>query len=380
MTSNYLLKKNIKNYIPLLFWTFALMCYFFQFLVRTLASGIVPFLVMFIFFERKNIRVKKDWLYIFLFSTYAVFIAISSMYSAFSGTELNRILRFFTILFMIPLCPFIAEKRFFLEFNVLIMLAAIKCLILIGIGIYLIKIGTHSAIRNWAVSSGAGDIYFWNGRPKVQVQGNGLLPFVFILYNYPKIRINFVSAILFFGCLFAGNFAFLLGLALFFIYVMYKVVLSPRNSYGHISACIILLALICLPFCLKYVEKVKSEKSGYSNAIRVEQAKMLFDTNVLVGRGIGAPVFFDGIFRQVRGGVYFELQTLFIFYQIGSIGLTLFYLTVLMYLYQKHKPSFALFLIYLIYSFWNPYCFDTTEMIALILVINIPYLRRIEQL
>ena len=48
----------------------------------------------------------------------------------------------------------------------------------------------------------------------------------------------------------------------------------------------------------------------------------------------------------------------------------MFYSLVLLNVYKNKKKAFIIFLIYLIYTFWNPYCFDSTEMMVITLLMN----------
>ena len=120
---------------------------------------------------------------------------------------------------------------------------------------------------------------------------------------------------------------------------------------------------------------VVESKSLFSNAARLEQANFLIDTNFFIGDGIGNFVRKIGQFRNYNNQIYYELQTLYIYNQIGIIGLSLFYAVNILGLKGiKHQnEKLILYLIYLFYTFWNPYCFDTTQMMAIITLINVEF-------
>lgn len=83
--------------------------------------------------------------------------------------------------------------------------------------------------------------------------------------------------------------------------------------------------------------KVKAE---FSNAVRVEQIQVLTETNPIIGSGLGHNVSGGGVWRQYDGDTYFELQTLYIYNQIGIIGLGTFYLlTLIPYARQKKRKK-----------------------------------------
>ena len=366
-------KINLTRFLPLIFWCMALFCYFFQFPLRSLVKFIVPCIFLFAISEWKNIKFGKDKVYLFFISVFYVFLGLECFNSIFHGNEMNRIIRFLEILAFIPFCLFIKEKQFKIHYKVLLVFAFIKSLILIGIAAYVLKMGSHQIVRNYVHSIQGGDVYLASAyRPKIQLQGNGLLPFVFMLYNAEKIRKNIISIVLFLGIIVAGNFAFILCLGLFVLYALYKLICSKKNTYGLITPIILFFFLLCIPSVFKYIDKTRQDKSDFSNAIRVEQATFLTDTNYFVGKGLGNNVRGKGVFRIYENGTYFELQTLYIFNQIGILGLALFYLVLLYWIGKKSKDKLILFLIYLFYTFWNPYCFDTTEMMAIIVLLNLP--------
>jgi len=360
---------DLLNIVKLFFWSLTVFSYFFQFPFMTMSKFIVPSLASYLFFliAENGVAIKKD--YLFLVCLFLLYISISCLYSVLKLNNINIIIRFYLILSMLIIVTLINYKNIDKEYNVIIFFAFIKCLVLIGIFIYLLKIGNHNVIRDWAKKEGVGDIYLTYGMiPKVQVHGNGILVLIFISY-YLRKKINPVSVVLFLGVIAAGNFAFLLALFLFFIYISARFLLSSRNKYGLYFPVVIIFILIIAPFLFNYLDKKIIQKQ-HSNAIRVEQANVLLDTNLILGNGLGNRITTKGFFRDYTDNIYFELQTLYILNQIGLIGLLMFYFTTLYYTFKKSKTSGVIYLIYLVYTFWNPYCFDTTHIIALILIIN----------
>ena len=114
------------------------------------------------------------------------------------------------------------------------------------------------------------------------------------------------------------------------------------------------------------------EKSATSNIVRIEQARILLDTNPAIGDGLGHQIYGTAGSHIYSGdNTYFELQTLYIFNQIGTIGLILFYvLTISVFLGKQRPFMLYLYLSYLIYSFFNPYCFDSTHIMVMVLISN----------
>ena len=121
-----------------------------------------------------------------------------------------------------------------------------------------------------------------------------------------------------------------------------------------------------MPYLLKQIE----QKADVSNQTRVEQAGVLLDANIIIGEGLGNYIEASTPTREYNGDIYFEMQTLYIINQIGIVGVLLFYSTIFVNIKKQGTEKLILYTIYLIYSFWNPYCFDTTQMIVTLLIIN----------
>ena len=134
---------------------------------------------------------------------------------------------------------------------------------------------------------------------------------------------------------------------------------------------VILVALVVgTGFCF-YALDQREQKEDAGNALRAAQAKILLSGNPLVGEGLGAKVYDNGQLGRTADDKYFELQTLYIFFQIGFVGLVLFYLSNILALRRVHSAdAWCVYVAYLIGSFFNPYCFDTTQMVTAVLCGN----------
>lgn len=170
------------------------------------------------------------------------------------------------------------------------------------------------------------------------------------------------------ACLIAGNKAFLIGLFLFALYFCFYWIFATKKSYNFdFKVCaLILCAITATPILIDKVNSILEEKSGYSNAVRYEQAEILLSGNIISGNGVGNTVIGKSAHREYNGGDYFEVQTLFIINQIGIIGYFLFLILTFGLCLQTKNQVFVCFVYftYLAYTFFNPYCFDTTHMIT----------------
>jgi hypothetical protein len=172
-----------------------------------------------------------------------------------------------------------------------------------------------------------------------------------------------------FSVLLAGLFAYMLGCMIFAVYfIMVKII---KSKYWHTNLLFVLL--ISMGFCIAIYPFIKAQikqKSIQSNVVRMEQVKTLLSENIITGNGLGNYIKINTSTRAYNGDLYFELQSLYIINQIGVIGYILFMVCTIYIFYKQNRKMLPIYLIYLFYSFWNPYCFDTTHMMTAILLIN----------
>lgn len=371
----YILKKSIISNSSLQLktlkhFTFCplLVCYFLQVPFRPLAKFISVFALLF------AILTYKDWLKLFtkpIFCFYGLYVSICIFVAGFhSNIEISRVLRFTEILLMIPLFFCIDESKdsnFYSKS--FIRIAFLKAIVLFIIYVIVIKAGSSTAIRSYTISQGWGDVYYFGSvfMTRVQLQGNALLVMACITAFYKKDKLIYRIGLLL-ACLIAGNKAFLIGLFLFASYFcLYWIFATKKNYNFDFKVCaLILCAIVATPILIDKVNSILEEKSGYSNAVRYEQAEILLSGNIISGNGVGNTVIGKSAHREYNGGDYFEVQTLFIINQIGIIGYFLFLILTFGLCLQTKNQVFVCFVYftYLAYTFFNPYCFDTTHMIT----------------
>ncbi len=353
------------------FWTIALFAYYFQVPYSNLSGLIIPMLAIYLLLGVKHLSKWKDnilKLYIF----FTCYLTISSIVSLIFGIEISRIFRFFIILAVIPLCFFFKQKNFEVEYRILLLLSVAKSLYLIIIAIGMVRTGSYAEQRLWAYENSFGDAYMLYGfLPRVQLHGNSLLLVAFIAEFERKKKFTLLNSIVLFGVLIAGNFSFILALVLYFFNVMYKVIVYGRNKL--IRTVLLLLLVVAVAFVLfySYMELYRKSGPNGSSAFRIRQIVMLMNTNPVLGKGLGQYVYGNVDFGRSADAVYFELQTMYIFYQIGILGLSLYYSITLSLCKAYGKRILFLYFVYLLYSFFNPYCFDTTNMFSIIILINL---------
>jgi hypothetical protein len=260
-------------------------------------------------------------------------------------------------------------------------IAFLKAIVIFVIYGAVLKSGNFGIVRNYASMKNWGDVYSLGSifLTRVQVHGNALLVMACFVAFYRRDKF-FYKTVLFLSCLIAGNKAFLIGLFLFFLYFVFKWIFrEKRKCIFYLKFVLILIsaALSFMPvFC--EVNSILKEKSVYSNVVRKEQAEVLLSGNFVTGNGVGNYVRQKTSTRNYDGSNYFELQTLYIINQIGIAGYFLFLIVTFGFLLRKKKSYFLCYVYfsYLAYSFFNPYCFDTTHMIVGFLLCSVFSSRR----
>lgn len=360
---------DIVKIVSLIMWGAAIFSYFFQFPFKSISNLIIPCLGVFLVCRLKDLRFDKKSL--FMLICLLIWLTFSMAMALANDTGITRIIRFLFILIAIVFCSFIQTDDFKTEIDIFVWLAIGKSLLLIAIALTMVMIGDHSFIRYWAQTNELGDIYMWvRWAPKVQVQGNALLLIAFFMEYYKKKRISINLGILLLGVLCAGNFAYILGLGLFIIFLISKEVIPLVRNNSYVVKIVIGLLVMAYVVVMPYLMTKIEEKAEVSNQTRVDQIEILLDANLVIGEGLGNHIVASTSTRDYDGAIYYELQTLYILNQIGIVGLLFFYTTLFLNLNKRGYEKVVLYLIYLVYTFWNPYCFDTTQMIATLLIMN----------
>lgn len=364
----------IRNYLSTIAWCMAVVGYYFQFPIPQLSSMIVPGVALYLVLELPNMYISSKKHYLFGLAGYLFLLLICAVRSLIIGVSLTRIIRFAAILIMLPVSCWVRDTNFSIKKKLFSFFSVAKSLLIIIIAVDIIQKGDYTGWRAWVEQNGMGDIYFrtrW--LPKIQVHGNALLLVAVFLGLTEKKKPTLSNIINVIGVLFAGNFAFILGLCLFFCWqvgsYLYSKIKSGMTNKKVLVAVVVLLILCCAVLMPIFWLQIQ-QKLIRSFPTRVDQASVLIKANPFIGEGLGSIVIAETATRNYNGDIYFELQTLYIYNQIGFIGLALAYFLTVFPVVCKSKKYLLLYLMYLMYSFWNPYCWDTTHIIALILFMN----------
>lgn len=361
------------------FFALFVFCSYIQFPFTKFASLIVPCFLCFLLYNLDVIfkGFKKDSF--LMYALYGIHLGLCIFFSAFGDAELSNVIRFLLILIMLPLCfSFDCEeekkKRLY---KIFIYLTYVKVFSLIVIYIVYLRVLDYAPFRIYA-SLHSGDIYSVHSKYllRIQVPGNALVIDAFLIDLLLKKKLTKRNIYLGIGVLLCGNFAFIMGAFFMIIYIYISRTFSKRKNVNKIPIYIFLL-LIALFSIAPYFLNTMEEKSHGSNELRNEQIPYLLSENIITGNGLGNIVHGRTVRRNYevmsRNG-YFEFQSLYIINQIGFLGYFIFIILTfyLVYYRQKKLEYIVCYFIYLLYAFFNPYCFDTTHMLfGLLLAIPI---------
>lgn len=346
-------------------------------------SGVMNFsLIIFLFLSFYLARIEYLSCNIIVFLITIFFLILLAYYSLISGNEPNLILRFFIILLSIVIAYHIKPDLNYV--NIAVFCFFIQAIVVIVLQILLLFYFSQdyaTSIRNIFISNGWGDVYNYGyGLWNIQLKGNALLPFFFFIsFIFLNGRLKyFLCSSFLIASVFSGNFAFVLGFITFFIlYALINLKLSAKRFY-FITAISITFIFLSFNFIYNYILRLVSQKAGYSSQHRIEQSLALIgdlaESNITLffGGGLGSTNI-SGFGYTFNNNLYFELQTLYIINQMGLFLFSIFvFFNVFFVLkYIKYKELIVVYISYFVYSFWNPYIFDTNHVVVIVILVSL---------
>ncbi|MCA9765828.1 MAG: hypothetical protein KC455_05365, partial [Carnobacterium sp.] len=187
----------------------------------------------------------------------------------------------------------------------------------------------------WKIK-GIGDVYTYNNLFfRVQIRGNSLIPIAyFITYNFSDLRHQKkILVFLFGGIVIAGNMMYLLSI-LFFLVL--NIVYFNIDKVKRFKLLLIVLLPTSIAIGFSYFMKLIKMKTESSLPIRLDQINVLINDMsnskifFLFGKGLGSTLEHPITpFRDYTGATYFELQSLYIFNQLGLLMFCMFIIIVI---------------------------------------------------
>ncbi|EIN3469756.1 O147 family O-antigen polymerase, partial [Shigella flexneri] len=274
--------------------------------------------------------------------------------------------------------------------KIFLYLMVLQAVIISIISIYMTKtygIGDYSALRHYFLENDYGDVYtYGSGFYRVQIKGNALIPFAFMLhivikdYFYYRFK-NTITVILAIGTIVAGNFAYFVSICLFFMYI---ILCSKSNSrYAKLRKIIFGVFLtVILPFFITYsIELIimKSNGADSSLGVRWDQFTVLINdltesvSNFVIGSGLGNVIKIQTPIRDYSAYIYYELQSVYFLNQLGVILFTLFLLINLLLTIKiiKYSELCVLYFLYVSYAITNPYILDSNHVAVIIVLVTL---------
>lgn len=347
----------------------------------------IPFLIKNFWNSDKTIRI--------LFIVNIICLTILLGYSiVVQVNSVSLAIRFYTIFVLLLSAFFIPPKKIYI--TIFIGLAVLHSVLLIGFETYIVFLGDpefSAYIRSKVMELGFGDVYTFNQYfYRIQIKGNPILPIAFLvsLFAIQSKRLKISAAtLLFVGTIVAGNFAFIL--AIVFFVGMYSVILffsnkrvstnlkklfSSRKRISIVIGSLLLVFIAASAVLLPYLKELFLLKMQVSIPARFDQVNHLMASltetplTILFGQGLGNVINVITDYRDYRTYYYYELQTIYILNQVGILYFLLFLVTKIIFVikFWKNKYVYILYLSYFVYAFTNPYLFDTTNIVVLIVL------------
>ena len=281
------------------------------------------------------------------------------------------------------------DKRIFKIFVFVMLLHAI---FIIGLELFLIVKNSpefDSIFRNYILTNGFGDVYTRNGiYYRIIIKGNELLPVAYlVMHKYKSKKANIIKGIFILSILISGNLAYFIAIGLFlilndlFIDKKYssKIIkffnIENQKKIIVIGVVLLVLGFIAYKPVKSKIENIIELKSQYSIPARFDQIEVLIDDmnsgkDYILGKGLGSTVTAVTKYRNYTGNRYFEMQWIYFFYQMGAIafGILIILSIILSIKYMRNKLTILIYLTYIIYGITNPYTFNLTHIIVIILL------------
>jgi hypothetical protein len=304
---------------------------------------------------------------------------LSMLASLVAGRDPGNVVRFFAVTTGTLLAVWFKPAAISVRWTLLPIALQAVAIIVISVGLSVLQDPElASTVRLYALAANWGDIYSFDGvYYRVQIIGNALVPLLFLIavWRWDQGRYYRAMAVLsLLGILAAGNLTYLL------VAVAAVLLRHARPLMRHPLVRMLLAAGIAIGcvFAWNAIDEVierKFEGSDSSMGVRfdqidVAQAKLTDSPAALLfGTGLGAS-FPDGRERNYSEYQYIELQSLYLFLQLGVVGMSIYLVTLVLGTRRfLDSDGRRIFWLYMLCGATNPYILDTNQIIATLLLV-----------
>lgn len=366
----------IKNsYIDNVLWLVILIILFFQSLLKEFS--VLSNIALLFILIRQIPKLSANGRRMLIWAM--IWIGVLIGYSVMSGNQIPNAIRFgLIILFILSAYYWNTDCTFLIKALFYVSVALVLGLICLEIFMWTLSNEEYLALRNgYFLANGMGDVFFSGGYYKLELRGTPLVVFVYMLSYvtniFPSKYKIFLRLFYLAGLIIAGNFAYQMAIVIFhFAYFLFPSLESPVKMVRRVLFMSIVM-LIVGGIVYSYVASEMKAKSAISNATRYDQAEVLWEDmarspkTLLLGSGLGHTIESKTSFRDYRGNTYFELQTLYIFNQLGLLNFCILVLANIILAFRLIKlPELLLvYGVYVTYAFTNPYIWDTNHIVVI---------------
>lgn len=312
-----------------------------------------------------------------LIATSLILFLILSIYSVAHINEPVNILKWLIILSVLLIAYKVSpSENFVITFIGLIIIQAIFIDAILLLMTTSFTLDNYSVVRQYVFLKDWGDVYTFDGFFWfVKLRGSGLLPVgLFVSYLYLKGRIRIIALIILIPSIIVSNTAFVFASVIFFTILLF---IRIRLTFARVIAVLITLLLIA-PLLNSVVSKVISDKDS-SMDVRYDQFNVLVNdftksnSGILFGTGLGHTISVDSPVRDYTGDMYFELQPIYVLNQLGFVvfSLYIFIHMILAKIFIRDKELLLLYCCYVLYASSNPYIFDTSHFVVIVVLVSL---------
>jgi hypothetical protein len=340
--------------------------------------SMISFIIVYVFINKGQFKRINDFNFPVIISV--VIFTFAFIYSVFfTNALIGNSLRFYLIILSLILAYNIVNLPFSIV-KIFIRLMLLQSIFIILLEVFYLTLSEESTqliLRDFIRIKEWGDIYSNGYFFHIQLKGNALIPFGYMLtYLNLPFKSKLVTRIIFLtGLIFAGNFAFIISALFFHIVYFVREIYTLGTLIRKVSIGLLVILVTSIPL-ITFVDNKLESKRDDSIFERVQQFELLFNGLtqnfyvLFLGNGLGNTLNVKTATRDYSKSIYFEVQPIYFVFQLGIL-MSFYFVFINLYLVERNYKNYLVKLIYvcyLIYSITNPYILDTNHFIVIIVL------------